>query len=199
MSIENALLDDLYKLVGSGAVLMPIPRGQKFNPVREWQKTTFAQTQTPEYQAKLLARIRAGGNISVLLGASSGSVCTVDVDADDEIAFWLELNPALERSLRTRGARGAQIWMGVRGCYPEQIVHSKLKLNGSETSVAEWRGTGQSVIFGIHPETEKPYQRIVDEPVVLIDFSKLKFPPRWEMHFNGNGEDGAGQWSSGAR
>ena len=71
------------------AVLLPIPRGKKGPVIKNWQKLTLAQM-TAEY----LAGLNHGGNIGVLLGIASQSLCTIDVDKDEYLEAILELNPA---------------------------------------------------------------------------------------------------------
>jgi len=88
--------------------------------------------------------------------------------------------PALSRSLRTRGAKGCQIFAFIRGNYPERIIKSGLKKDGK--AVAEWRGgLGYSVIFGIHPDTGSAYQRVVDQPAIVVNWSDLNWPAHWRM------------------
>lgn len=91
-----------------------------------------------------------GGNIGVLLGAASDNLTTIDIDDDAMVAPFLELNPFLANTLRTRGARGCQFWLRTRGPYPERIYKVR---DHNGLMVAEWRGGGgaQSVIFGVHP------------------------------------------------
>ena len=58
------------------------------------------------------------GNIGVLLGKPSSGLCSIDIDADDQLEPFLDLNPKLRESFRTRGARGANVWVQVLGPYP---------------------------------------------------------------------------------
>ena len=136
-------LKKIYKLIGR-AVLLPLPRGKKAPSLNGWQKTTFAQTQTPAYRAALLRAIERGGNIGVLCGPASAGLCPVDIDDDAEIEPFLSSNPALVTSLCTRGANGCQIWVRPIGEYPARLVKSGLKIpgkkEGSKKSIAEWRG-----------------------------------------------------------
>jgi hypothetical protein len=179
------LLDKLYNLVGKRAVLLPLELGSKAPKKNDWQKTTFEQTQKPDYRRDLLGALRRGGNIGVVLGAASGNLCTIDIDSDDEIEPFLLLNPKLAGSLRTNGANGCQIWLRIVGPYPARRVASKLKIPGTNKAVAEWRGGGgsQSVIQGKHPTPGKRYRFSVELPVIETPFD-IQWPERWGMIFD---------------
>jgi len=148
MNLAQGLLSHLYELTAHSAVFLPLPTGSKECHISEWQNISFKETQTSGYQARLLANIGLGGNIGVLLGPPSGSLCAIDIDFDNQIDPFLTCNPQLQESLRTRGAKGCQIFGFVRGNYPQRVVKGGLKIEGK--AVAEWRGgNAYSVIFGI--------------------------------------------------
>ncbi len=159
---------DVRELVGEQAVLIPIPVGQKGPKIPDWQKITLKQSKEPEHEQQL----RAGNNIGVLLGKPSGGLCAIDIDDDEALAPFLDLNPDLKGTLRTHGARGAQIWMKIGGDFP---ALGKIKTKaGSEWG--EWRADGgQSVIYGTHP-TGVQYQ-IVQKAIPLVkEFGAIKWP-----------------------
>jgi hypothetical protein len=58
------------------------------------------------------------------------------------------------------------------GTYPDSIHALKTK-DGQK--VGEWRGNGQSIVFGRHP-TGLDYQRVVDAPAVEISFDQINWP-----------------------
>jgi hypothetical protein len=179
-------LGKLYSLVGERAVLLPLELGSKAPKENDWQKTTFEQTQKPDYRRDLLGALRRGGNIGVVLGTASGNLCAIDIDTDDEIEPFLKLNPKLASSLRTNGANGCQIWIRVVGDYPERVVKSKLKVPGTKKAVAEWRGGGgsQSVIQGKHPTPGKRYRFGVEAVAIETPFD-IQWPEHWGMNFDG--------------
>jgi hypothetical protein len=174
MNQTNGTLEALYALVGPRAVLLPcglrtkVPIDHRiFGEKRKdgsrdpgWQNTTFERTQEPDYQEQLAAAVERGGNIGVLLGPASGGLVAQDIDNDQGIEEWLVLNPKLAHSLRTKGERGGQIWMRMLGPYPQRVV--KLFRNDG-TPWGEWRGGGQSIIWGIHPH-KMPYQIVTNRP-----------------------------------
>jgi hypothetical protein len=125
-------LGKLYSLVGKEVVLLPLELGSKGPKETGWQKTTFEQTQKPSYQRKLLEATGRGGNIGVVLGPSSGNLCTIDIDCDTEVEPFLTLNPKLASKLRTNGAAGCQIWIRVVIDYPERVVRSKRRVPGAQ-------------------------------------------------------------------
>jgi P4 family phage/plasmid primase-like protien len=94
------------------------------------------------------------------------------VDSDGELDGFLQLNPALQGTLVTKGARGGQIWCRIDGEHPHL---TKLKTDDG-TDWGEWRADGgQSVIHGTHP-TGVPYQRLNNAPPVTIRFAEIVWP-----------------------
>jgi hypothetical protein len=87
-----------------------------------------------------------------------------DIDNDQGIEEWLDLNPALNNSLRTKGERGGQIFMKMLGPYPQKVVKLFRK---DGTPWGEWRGGGQSIIWGIHPHN-MAYEVVVNNPPAKI-------------------------------
>jgi P4 family phage/plasmid primase-like protien len=141
-----------------------------------WQSLTADKMSDPAY----LAKLNHGGNIGVLLGKNSGGVCTIDIDRDEAVEQFLELQkPQIREALRTRRVRGGNVWLRIRGAYPSS---AKLKTTDGE-DWGEWRANGnQTVIYGkaIDPkkgETEPTKYRIVrDGPVVMVPFDEIVWP-----------------------
>jgi hypothetical protein len=140
---SGKLVRFVRELVGMKAVLLPVAKGQKRPTLPDWQNVTIDWMDDAGYLAQL-----ESGNIGVLLGSPSNSLCAIDIDDDTAVEPFLALNPALRNTLRTKGARGAQIWIRVTDEYPKL---TKLKTKaGAEWG--EWRADGgQSVIYGTHP------------------------------------------------
>jgi len=91
---SSCIVDELLDLLGTDAVLLPIPRGQKRPVIKRWQFTTADQMRDPEYLAKLNHK----GNIGVLLGDGRS---TIDLDQDTAVEPFLNLNPKLRETLRS--------------------------------------------------------------------------------------------------
>jgi hypothetical protein len=168
----------IYELFGN-VVLLPLLNGEKYTNDEGWQKTTFTQTKSPEYQRKLIG----SPNVGMLLGEASGNVYAIDADSDQAAETFLLLNPSLTRTTRTKGNRGCHFWVRPKGNYPKKTVSLKI----GENKWGEWRGDGgQSVIRGIHPGSKKPYQLLVDAPPLEIAFDQIKWPPElvvpWLQH-----------------
>jgi hypothetical protein len=156
----------LTQLLGP-AVLLAWPRGSK-GTKRKWKHLTLADM-TPEYLAKLGA-----GNIGVALGEVSRGLCAIDADTDDFAESMLAANPALNGTLQTHGARGRVFWLRFKGDYPKRTI--KLKTPSGE-NLGEFRSNGaQSIIWGLHPGTQRPYSFVVQKPVVEIAFHSLIWP-----------------------
>lgn len=166
------IIAELRGLLGQDVVLLPIPTREKGPRISEWQNTTLDRMNDAAY----LAQLRTG-NIGVLLGEASGGLCAIDIDADDEVQPFLALNPRLTSTLRTKGARGAQVWVRLTGEYPKL---TKLKTaDGGDWG--EWRcDGGQSVIYGVHPDGMN-YRRLVDTPPVEIAFDEIHWPAHLKL------------------
>ena len=138
---SNGLISDLRKLLGDDAVLLPIPHGRKGptgKKMEGWQHFTPERMAEPEY----LAQLNHGGNIGVLLGRG---LITIDWDQDAYVEPFLDLNPKLRETLRTRRVRGCNFWVRIKGGYPNSC---KLKTVSGE-EIGEWRADGnQTVIYG---------------------------------------------------
>lgn len=167
-------LERIRALLGHSAVLLPIPEGSKAPRLRRWSNVTLAETQTPEYEKKLLRH----GNIGVLLGKPSLGLCSIDIDSDDQAERFLFLNPKLEESLQTKGKGGQNIWVQIEGEFP---ALRELKLNREHWG--EWRSDGGlTVIAGIHP-SGIPYQFLKEAPPIRIKFREISWPSNlWEKN-----------------
>lgn len=157
----------LRNLLGHDVVLLPIVRGDKKPSLPSWQRTTLADMENAEYLSALQR-----GNIGVLLGEVSGNLCAIDIDDDAAVEPFLELNPNLRNTLRSKGARGQQVWLRVTGDYPKL---SKLVSPAGEPW-GEWRaGGGQSVIHGVHPSGTN-YQLIHEAAPIEVRFEDIVWP-----------------------
>jgi len=158
---------ELIRLLGDPAVFIAWPSGVK-GTIKKWGHLTWAEM-TPEYLVRL-----KDGNIGVALGEVSGGLCAIDWDDEAFVQPFLDLNPLLAETLQTHGARGRVFWVRFQGDYPKRS--SRLKL-GPTQEVGEFRSNGnQSIVWGIHPDTKKPYQRVVDKPVIRIEFNSIQWP-----------------------
>ena len=169
--ITPVKVQGIYYLLGSEAVLLPVPYKKKGCRKSEWQKTSWKDTQTTGWQRELNK-----GNIAVLTGQPSNGVVAIDFDSDESLKEFLALNPDLTESTRTKGNRGAVIWIRVKGDYPD------LRIFKVEDNIfAEWKSTGgQQNISGIHPEGI-PYRFIVKTPPVEINFAEIVWPDQIQV------------------
>ena len=159
-------IQHLRSRLGDGVVLVPVPPGQKGPTQPGWNKATIERMNDPAYLAELNV-----SNIGVLLGKASGNLCSIDIDRDEDVEPFLELNPRLQPSLRTKGSRGANIWVRVAGDYPKLT-----KIPNGCGDWGEWRADGgQTIIDGLHPNGNR-YTRLVDAPPVEIAYNDIKWP-----------------------
>jgi len=112
----TAAVQKLYAIFGPRAVLIPILCGEKGPRGRDWQTITFADTQTEVYQRKL-AWHSEHANIGVRQGDTLQSI---DIDDDELVKAFVNLNPFLRDTTVTKAKRGCQFHVRVRGAYPKQ-------------------------------------------------------------------------------
>jgi P4 family phage/plasmid primase-like protien len=165
----GASIRRLYALLGADAVLLPLPKGEKGPRRKGWPKVKFEETQTPEYQAELLA-----GDVGVLQGRAGNGICSVDCDTDAAGRAFLEHNPRFGGTLRTRGARGCNFWFRIKGEIPKSGA-----IHRDGVQVGEWRADGsQTKILGMHPKG-MAYLVLNETPPVEVEFSKIVWPQGW--------------------
>lgn len=161
-TINLAQLQSLF----APCVFLKWPAGVKGDK-RKWKHLTL-DDMTPEYLAGLLH-----GNVGIALGRVSNGLCAIDLDEDELVKPFMEANPWAASTTITRGARGCQIWVRIKGEYPPT---SGLKRHGNKCG--EWRADGcQSIIPpSIHPDACKPYTFLSSHPVVEIFYNEIQFP-----------------------
>ena len=161
-------VNEWRELLGHDVLLLSWPKGSK-GTWKKWGHLTVANM-TPAYLKKL-----ERGNIGVALGAKSGNLVALDLDDHALIEPFLKLNPFLNGTLQTHGARGRVFWLRMAGEYPTKTV--KLKTQ-SGSDCGEWRAgkNTQSIIHGIHPDTGKPYQVVKMAKPLVVEFSSIVWP-----------------------
>ena len=149
------------------AVLLPWPSGSKGDRQR-WKHLQLADMNNANH----LAKLESAGNIGVALGTVSNGLITSDLDQDTYAKALLAANPLLDNTLRTRAARGCNIWVRCSGEYPPS---QRLK-NASGANIGEWRADGnQTIVTGMHSEG-MPYQFVVERPVITISYDAIIWP-----------------------
>ena len=160
---------------GGSPKLMRLPLSSKFPAAG----MTYEKCET-EDPKKLCA-----SNIAVRLGTDYGNLCAIDfdgietspksgkfiVDPDDILNEFFILNPHLKYSLRTKGRKGATVWVKVEGDYPSRVKH--LNIANHEERVGELRFNLYSLIQGIHPDTGNPYKVVVDAPAFNVSLGDI--------------------------
>ena len=135
------------ELLGLDALLLHCEWRTK-KPVGKWKHLTIEAMEDPRYLARL-----GTGNIGVVLGPKSGGLCSLDIDSNDGVKVFAQLNQDICQTLCTQGQRGCNFWWKMEGWYPGLTV---LKRNGLPWG--EWRADGaQTIISGVHPSGQ-PYR-----------------------------------------
>ncbi len=169
-----ARVNKILDLLGGKAVLLPIRAGVKKPELQGWTLFGLKEMDDPAY----LERFNNGGNIGVLLGKNSGGLCTIDIDDDKYIELFLQENPVLRGTLRTKRLKGCNFWMWVTGDYPGVTPFHHARLHnekGKPLALGEWRATGgQTVIQG--QADGIPYKCEVDAKPIRIEFTDIIWP-----------------------
>ena len=115
-------------------------------------------------------------NIGVLLGKVSGGLCTIDIDSDELVPEFLRANPLMKQTLQSKGQRGQNFWVKIKGEYP-----STKKIKRNDVEMGEWRADGsQTVIHGTHPSGQ-PYRILQQSPPIEIVFEEIQWPKGWSI------------------
>ncbi len=163
---ENPV-EEILRLLGD-VVLIPVYPLTKKPAVKSWQRLTHDSMRDPIY-----LRSFAGKNIGVVLGTASGGLCTIDSDKDADVEPFLEKNPRLRDTTRTKRVRGCNLWVFIDGDYPPS----------KKLPFGEWRADGnQTVIYGSAIDKKKgeikptEYKFLVEVPPIHIRFDEIIFP-----------------------
>ena len=142
--------------------------------MKGWQKRTLEETLSSDYQHDLRT-LRC--NVAIRQGGGVTRYLSFDFDTEDP-TVWREFfaaNPKLLNTFVTKGARGFNVWIAVRGDYP--AAKKEIDVRGEKV---EWRGNGYVLIHGRHP-SGVDYTVLNDAPVVEIEWSELVCPgPEWK-------------------
>ena len=180
---EGPAVVHLRSLLGADVVLIWLPAGEKNPGWSGWQKTTVERMCDPRY----IKRLNSADNLAVLTGEPSGGLCSIDIDDDSAVGPFLELNPKLAGTLMSRGGRGCNLWVRVRGPIPRYMP-----LNTTEGRAwGEWRSTGAAtMIHGTHPNG-MTYRRDPEVPPVTMSFADIVWPANLQLPWlsEGQGEE----------
>lgn len=163
--MNNPAIQTIHRLFGH-CVLLKWPLGKK-SANQPWKHFTLDHM-TPEYLATL-----TNCNIGIATGRKSGGLCAIDLDHDDLIKPFKLANPWASQTTITRGARGCQIWVRIKGRFPDS---GRLRRKGE--FCGEWRADGHQSIVppSIHPDTGKPYEFVSVYPVGEIFYNEIRYP-----------------------
>jgi hypothetical protein len=161
------LVSYLLGLFDTLVLLVAWPSGKKGCKGVDFTQVTLKDMADPEYRRKL-----AEGNIGVVQGEASGGIGSIDIDDDQGAEEFLALNPDLKETLRSRGARGCNVWF-----YPEgDHVPASCNLKRNGKAWGEWRFNGrQTILAGVHP-SGVPYTLLCASKAIRYPFDKIKFP-----------------------
>jgi hypothetical protein len=168
---------------GKRPVLLYIDKGKKGPTYKNWEKTTYEQTQTLIYQSFL----ERYSNTGVLLGGTD-NLCTLDCDTEVFLAESAQLNPCLASTLLSVGERAGQYWFYAIGTRPHKVELLKVQKDSplalgakkveddGTVKVGEFRAEGgQSIVRGIHP-CGLEYRWFCSGPPIVLPFNDIVWP-----------------------
>jgi hypothetical protein len=107
-------LDQLYRVFGRDAILLPVPLRAKKPAISKWEQLTLADTKAKKFQ-RCLERHAEKANIAIRHGSNLQSI---DVDLPELVGPFLKANPLLANTAQTRAGRGRQFHIRAKGEYP---------------------------------------------------------------------------------
>jgi P4 family phage/plasmid primase-like protien len=188
-------------LLGDEVFFVPCEWGTK-KPLVTYVERPFESTKTPAYRAVFEVNQI---NVAVYLGKASGGLCAIDFDRDEDLAGFLDVNPSLAGTLRSRGSRGGMVWVRIvnssecrvqSGTAADACGEASLPgLSGRRdgdigaipypesctTKHFEWRADHRlSTIWGRHPKG-MDYTLVVEAAPAVLAFSEIMWPAGWEL------------------
>jgi len=122
-----------------------------------------------------LRRMDEGACIALLLAPPYASV---DLDVDEDVEEFLNLNPWTKDALRIIGGRGCKFIVRMAGDYPRLVLHAKVRLdNGRLDDVGEFRGDQLAMLDGLH-KSGRLYSYAGNQ-IPEIAYSDIRWPAGW--------------------
>ncbi len=131
-----------YLLLGWAPI--PIPRGKKGPCLQGWQSIRLKESDLPQH-------FRNGANIGLLLGATSGDLVDIDLDAPEAVSLGLALLPPTNRVHGRKSRPGSHCW------YQASPPPAPIKFTDLDgTCLVELRSNGQQTLVppSTHPTGE---------------------------------------------
>lgn len=148
-------------------VFLVVPRGAKGPQTSGWQAISYEETLRGDYIQRLMT-----ANIGVLMGKASSHLCSIDVDSDTRAEEFEQANPRLAATFQTKGARGRNFWVIVRGDYPDLC-----KIKAGTEDWGEWRSNGgQTIVYGTHPSGNPYTYPVRGASAIEIEFKDIVWP-----------------------
>ena len=156
----------LLSLLGPNVVLIPCLYGSKKAKISGWNKLSIECMKDSKH-LKMLEH----SNIAVKVGSASSGLCSIDIDDDSQYLAFLNLNPALKETLQTKGQRGGNIWVFIKGYCPG----AKNTGPNNPWSI-EWRSDGNyTIIQGMHT-SGVDYQILNEAQPLTISLDDIIWP-----------------------
>ena len=153
----------LERMTGPNTFWVPQKPGTKV-PACSYVWRPLEDTRSAAYRALL-----EECNLAVYLGAASAGLCAIDFDDEADAAAWDAVNPKLAGTLRSKGARGCQVLVRIRGKIPESVSPGHF----------EWRADKRlSTLSGVHPSGVE-YRLLVAAPPMEVEFKDIHWPEGW--------------------
>lgn len=166
--------DGIPLILPYGSKGQPVPNSPLNRYMKGWEKRTLTDIKKADYETDLRT---LQCNVAIRQGGGLTRYVSFDFDTDDA-SVWEEFflaNPRLRDSFRTKGARGFNVWILIKGDYP--ATKKEIEVRGQKV---EWRGNGYVLIHGRHP-SGVDYTVLHDAPIVEMAWAELVCPgPEWK-------------------
>ena len=164
----------IQDIFGKITQLIPCAKGSKKSAVK-WGHLSIADMANPTH----VFRLEQADNVAIVLGHVSGGLCSIDIDNDDWVEPFLQQNPVLNDTTITKGARGCNIWMRIKGEYPR--THH-IKSGG--VHMGEFRADGgYTVVTGTHP-TGCEYRFVNEANPIEMTYESIILPDSDASHIS---------------
>jgi P4 family phage/plasmid primase-like protien len=167
--VSPGFADTAQRLLDNGYTPIPIAPGKKRPAIKDWNSVNYKQS---PHLLEELCNKHSNASTGILLG----DVCAIDIDVlDTEVAC------ACRKMVTTKLGNApcrygkhpkSAFFFRVHGSSFKKLATKAYQISGDKAQVEIHCDGQQMVVFGIHPDTQKPYYWH-GEDLLEVPFSKL--------------------------
>jgi putative DNA primase/helicase len=167
--VSAGFADTAERLLDNGYTPIPVMAGEKRPAIPDWTNVNYERS--PELLEKLCTKHR-NASTGILLG----KVCVIDIDVlDTEVAYAcreMVVSKLGDAPCRVGKNPKSAFFFRVQGPDFPKIATQRYEIGSDNAQVEILCAGQQAVIFGKHPDTQKPYYWI-DESILDVPITKL--------------------------